>query len=313
VSILQFTHNGTTGLPETQGGLVTGDIILLLNPAPFTQIEDDFFFNELLIPFTSFGTSISFTVVITENASGSGQVPDEFSFFILGANRQPLFSSADPLDADSLFAISVNGTTSGLLEPFDPTKFTPPNMLDIPVPGASVTPLALASLTLPTAEVEVGYDAPLITGGLAPYTFTLVKGTFPPGLSGNTSNGHLVGIPTAKKTGKFTVKITDALNASVTGAFIAKILGALDITTKSLKAGTHDKPYKATLKAKNGSKPFTWSLAAASGPLASGLGLDPLTGVISGTTAQIGTFNITVQVTDPTGGVDQQDLSLTIK
>lgn len=50
VGILNFTHDGTTGLPETQGGLVLGDIILLLNPAPFTEIKDAFFFNQLMIP-----------------------------------------------------------------------------------------------------------------------------------------------------------------------------------------------------------------------------------------------------------------------
>ncbi len=43
VSILNFTHDGTTDLPETQGGLVEGDIIRLQNPAPVTATADDFF------------------------------------------------------------------------------------------------------------------------------------------------------------------------------------------------------------------------------------------------------------------------------
>jgi hypothetical protein len=140
VTILNFTHDGTTGLPETQGGLVQGDIILLLNPAPFTEIADGFFFNELLVPFTSFGTSISFTIQLTENPVGAGGIPDEFSFFILDANRLPLFSSADPLGTDTAFAICVDGTTSGLLSPFDPpTTFTPPDLLEILASGP-VTP-----------------------------------------------------------------------------------------------------------------------------------------------------------------------------
>ncbi len=179
--------------------------------------------------------------------------------------------------------------------------------------GPVVAPLVLAPLLLTRGQVEVNYDAPLVTGGLGPYSFSFPKGgAFPPGLSGDTADGHLKGTPTTKQSAKFTVQITDAQSSSVTGTFKLKILGALNITTTSPKNGTHDKAYKKTLKAKSGLKPFTWTLAAASGPLPSGFGLDPLTGVISGTTAQIGTFNITVQVTDPMGGIDQQDLSLTI-
>jgi hypothetical protein len=180
--------------------------------------------------------------------------------------------------------------------------------------GPVVAPLVLAPLLLTRGQVEVNYDAPLVTGGLGPYSFSFPKGgAFPPGLSGDTTDGHLKGTPTTKKSAKFTVQITDAQSSTVTGTFKLKILGALNVTTTSLKAGTHDKTYKARLRAKGGLKPFAWALAAASGPLPTGLGLDPLTGVISGTTAQIGAFNITVQVTDPMGGIDQQDLSLTIK
>jgi hypothetical protein len=98
----------------------------------------------------------------------------------------------------------------------------------------------------------------------------------------------------------------------VTGTFKIKILAALNIATTALKAGTHGKPYKMTLKATGGAKPYTWTdttdnLAAA------GLTLDPSTGVITGTVALATTINFTVQVTDPIGGIDHQDLSLTIK
>jgi hypothetical protein len=140
VSIVDFTHDGAVGLPETQGGLVSGDIPLGLNPAPHTTIQDDFFFNELLLPFTSFGTSITFAIQIIGSAPGVGTVPDEFAFFILGATRQPLFASFDPLGADAFFAIDVDGTSSGVLSPFAPTKFTPPDLLEIPTVPAIAQP-----------------------------------------------------------------------------------------------------------------------------------------------------------------------------
>lgn len=134
VTLLNFTHDGTTGLPETQGGLVEGDIILLLNPAPFTTIGDTFFFNELKLPFASFGSSITFTFQMTENpATGLDTLPPEFSLYLLGSDRRAL-PTADPLGADAFFAICIDGTTTGFLSVFDPTIFTPPDQLTILAP-----------------------------------------------------------------------------------------------------------------------------------------------------------------------------------
>ena len=135
VSILNFTHDGTTGLVETQGGPVQGDIVPQLNPAPETTIADASFFNELLVPFTSFGTSISFTIIITENAPVlPGEFPDEFSLFLLDGGGLPLFPTSDPLGADALFVVCVDGTSTGLLQVFDPTTLTPPDALQVIVP-----------------------------------------------------------------------------------------------------------------------------------------------------------------------------------
>ena len=61
--------------------------------------------------------------------------PDEFALFLLGPDRQPLFSTSDPLGADALFVICVDGTSSGLLSVFEPTIFTPPDELEIVVPS----------------------------------------------------------------------------------------------------------------------------------------------------------------------------------
>lgn len=210
--------------------------------------------------------------------------------------------------------VTVRFSPTSSVQSFGNVSFTGGAGAAKPVSGTGAASLlTLGSLALPRAEVEVGYDAPLITGGIAPFSFTFPKGgAFPPGLHGDTANGHVVGIPTAKKAAKFTVQIADALPSSVTGAFKLTILGALNITTTSLKAGTHGKPINRTLKAKNGSKPYNWTdttgnLAAA------GLNLDPLTGVISGTVASPTTITFTALVTDAVGGDDQVELSLLIK
>jgi hypothetical protein len=177
-----------------------------------------------------------------------------------------------------------------------------------------VTRLALATLSLPTAEAGVVYNAPLISGGLAPYTIKLTKGVFPSGLSGNTANGRLTGTPTKSSTKgtSFTVQVADQLGSSVTGAFKIKILAAVSISTKSLKAGTHGKSYSGSLSATGGQTPNNWSLVSAPGTLPTGFTLNSSTGAITGITTQVGTFNPTFKVIDSLGGHAQRNFALTI-
>jgi hypothetical protein len=182
---------------------------------------------------------------------------------------------------------------------------------DTTITATFVTPIALAALTLAKGEVGVAYNAPLVTGGVAPYAFNLVKGVFPPGLNGNTNTGVLSGTPTPSKGGSFTVKVTDQLGSSVTGTFKITILAALSISAKSLKAGTHGKSYSGTLKATGGQTPYSWSLL--SGTLPTGFILNSSTGAITGVTTQIGTFNPTFNVTDSLGGAATKPLTLVIK
>lgn len=87
----------------------------------------------------------------------------------------------------------------------------------------------------------------------------------------------------------------------------------LKITTTSLPNGTLGAPYPTTtLQAKGGVLPYTWSLAAGSGPLPAGLML-ATNGTISGTpTGTTGNFPITVQVEDAEVPPMMQNASLSI-
>lgn len=134
VFIFDFTHDGVTGLPETRGGLVQGDIILLANPAAFTSIEDDFFFNQLSVPFTSFGTSITFNVQTTEVAPTVADLPDELSLFILGTDGRTMFNTTDPLGADAIFSLCIDGTPTGLFNVFAPADENPTGFINLQIP-----------------------------------------------------------------------------------------------------------------------------------------------------------------------------------
>lgn len=85
------------------------------------------------------------------------------------------------------------------------------------------------------------------------------------------------------------------------------------IVTTSLSDGTVNVAYFVnTLEASGGAGNYVWSVVSGSGILPDDLSLNSVTGLISGTTTVIGTYNFTVQVTDANNLTDTQGLSITV-
>ena len=172
-------------------------------------------------------------------------------------------------------------------------------------------PLSIGVTTVATGEAGVSFTSDLmVSGGIPPYIVSLIKGALPAGLSlGN--DGVISGtISPAAKTARITVRITDSVNDSVTKSFKMTILKALSLSERT-KTGRVGKNYNASLKIKGGLGPFNWSLTA--GALPPGLSFNTATGAITGIPAQAGTFPLTVQVTDALGGLDAENVTLTVK
>ena len=172
-------------------------------------------------------------------------------------------------------------------------------------------PLTIGVTTVATGEAGVSFTSDLmIFGGVAPYLVSITKGALPAGLSlGN--DGIISGTPSpTAKSAKITVHITDALNGSVGKTFTIPVLKALNVSAKA-KTGRVGKNYSASLKIKGGLGPFNWSITA--GALPPGLSFNTATGAITGIPSQAGEFPLTVQVTDALGGVDAENLVLTVK
>jgi hypothetical protein len=177
----------------------------------------------------------------------------------------------------------------------------------VPIPS----PLGIGATTLATGEIGVSFSSDLmVSGGVAPYVLSITKGKLPSGLTlGN--DGIVSGTisPTAKSE-KLTVRFTDSLNESVTKTFKLTVLKALNVSAKA-KTGRIGKNYKESFKIKGGLGPFNWSITA--GALPTGLSFNTATGAITGIPTQAGTFPLMVQVTDALGGVDAENLTLTVK
>jgi len=174
-------------------------------------------------------------------------------------------------------------------------------------PGLKITTAKLAP-----AVVGVAYSASVVaSGGTPPYTFSIVSGSLPAGLT-MSPGGAITGTPSAAGKSSFTVQVTDSSNPpnTATAALSISVNNPLTITTKSLPNGVAGQAYSATVMASGGKKPYTFSVQ--SGQLPFGLTMSS-GGVISGTPTQpfqVSTF--TVQVQDSSSPMETATATFTI-
>ena len=160
----------------------------------------------------------------------------------------------------------------------------------------------IAELTLPAGAVNVPYSTTLHVSngtGTGPFTWSIVSGNLPAGLSLNSTSGTISGTPTTIGNVGFGVQVTDAKSLTMTRNLSINIRGAVSVTPASLPGGTVGIPYTASLAATGGVLPYTWSVN--SGTLPDGLALTTnpdSTATISGTPTTLGLSTFTVQVAD---------------
>ena len=160
-----------------------------------------------------------------------------------------------------------------------------------------------STITLPDGKNAVPYSQTItITGGVAPYTYSLASGNLPACLSLNPGPTNLltttiVGTPCSSGTSNFTVQVTDADGVTTPQAFTITIAKAplLSITTTTLPLGYTNVSYSAFLVAQGGVAPLSWSFLG--GTMPPGLILSR-TGQVSGTPAAAGVYSFQVQVQD---------------
>ncbi|HYA18814.1 MAG TPA: Ig domain-containing protein [Bryobacteraceae bacterium] len=78
--------------------------------------------------------------------------------------------------------------------------------------GCSITVSPIISVSCPTGTATVGtaYDStPTVTGGTAPYKWSVSAGSLPPGLNLNNGTGEIKGTPNTAGTYSFTLQVVD--------------------------------------------------------------------------------------------------------
>lgn len=169
-------------------------------------------------------------------------------------------------------------------------------------PGAAAalriqnTPIVLSPVNLPNATVGFPYLQAITAGsGLAPFTFTVLSGGLPPGLSLSAA-GSLTGTASTVGNFAFTVQVADAGDVRGTRAYTLTVTcPVITLSPPTLPDAQVGVPYTHTITPSGGNAPY--NLAVTANSLPPGLTLSP-TGDITGTPTGPGVAVFTVTAVD---------------
>ncbi len=160
-----------------------------------------------------------------------------------------------------------------------------------------------------------GYALAWSLGGPAA---TLLTAGYPANMSISSTLGTIRWTPSDSQLGPQTVTLvlTDAAGVSTTQTFTINVLAAAappQITSTPPTSGVVGQLYQYQIGATTSTgQPLTYSLVGQAASLPSGMSINPTTGLVTWTPTDIGTYPITVQVTDVLGQGMQQSFPIDV-
>lgn len=154
----------------------------------------------------------------------------------------------------------------------------------------------ITTTTLPDATKDTGYSQLLAGSGPSP-TYTVTSGELPVGLTLNATTGRILGAAYGHGLSNFTISKTNSLGTATQDLSIYVRYAAPTITTTSMSTVRKNVAYSRQIAGTGEGVTF----AISEGRLPDGITLDPSTGLISGITAEIGDFSVTITKTNESG------------
>jgi hypothetical protein len=180
----------------------------------------------------SYGVTINAAIVVSPASLPSGTVGTAYAQTSLASGGNGSYTYS--ISSGSLPAgLVLNAATGGISG--TPTTAATSNFTVMATDGLGATgsraytvvvvtaTITLESTTLGNGVVGSPYtQAIVVSGGVAPYTYSIAAGQLPSGVVLNPTTGAFVGTPTVPGTYSFTVRVTDANGAS--GVFAQSIV-----------------------------------------------------------------------------------------
>lgn len=280
------TPTGTSSASRTfkfaQPGLVTASKVLSLTvTAPVAPT-----ISTTSLPNGNLGDPYSTTLTAQGNPTGTwtaSPLPNGLSL----NQTSGVISGTPTAGGTTNVTIGFTQTSTGLSAT---PKILP---LTITQPG----PPSITTSSLPEGQVNAAYTATLTAQGNPAGTWTAAP--LPTGLSLNQNTGVISGTPTSAGTTNVTIGFTQTSTglADPSPAVVALKINpppAPSIRTTSLPNAIQNTAYNAQLEATAGAT-GTWSVTGGVLPL--GINLNPNSGVLSGSSLLVGTYNLTFTFT----------------
>ena len=289
-----------TVAPSAPAGTVS-TLVFETNPVPAADLEN----NDITVP----GLNGAVTVA---GAKATPTITTWPTASVIASGRSLAFStlSGGVSNPAGVFAFTNPATVPPVGTAAQSVTFTPNDTTNYTIVTGVVTVTVNPALTITTtspltnATVGIRFSKKIdATGGVTPYSWSLLSGSLPPGLTLNASTGSIAGSPTTSGAYTFTLAVTDGQvpPVSVSKEFrLTVAVGPLSIVTVSPVTGaTSGSRFSKSFNAAGGAIPYSWSVS--SGTVPPGLSLIASTGSLAGTPTSSGAYNFIIAVKDSQG------------